>query len=622
MSAAVEKKRLIFLIGLLGPLTTLIVSPWTNLDPINPIKLLAVSTIAGGCLGIVLGMTSAISEVYSKSKIYSIMHFPLISLVAFLVSDSNKVQQFFGVYGRNTGLLNYLVLFVVLFASSLVDTDQLGHRVHFGLKVTSSAMLIYCLIQIAGLDPIGWSSFAPFGTLGNINFASAFLGLSAVSIGVYSLSKKMALSSKLLLGLHQAVTLFVIEKTGSIQGLLVFFLGYWVAITIWLYISKGALIFVNWIALSVIAFAFAVVGFLNRGPLATILYQETNTFRFDYWHAGIKMIESAPVFGHGFESYGDLYTQDRGLISALRTSLGRTSNSAHNIFIDVGVNGGLSLLLALMVIFGLALLNSIRYLRLLKSANENDFMFVGLFSFWVAYMAQALISINQIGVGVWAWIITGIMLGITRVRVSAKNNLNEEGFSNFKKAKRTSSNANKNMGPLSAIFGLVFTTLSFSAGYVPVSADAAFRSGSDNRSLNEMIDASNAFGASSYIISKTVDVALQSNYPDQALQLTETLIREYPLDSYAWKIRAKLANVSESERLRALNMILELDPFFACATPAPIDNFKRWLFALPPDKQFELANWWRLSEGFENTPSFRLSQIDQEALNAKLLSLC
>jgi len=288
----------------------------------------------------------------------------------------------------------------------------------------------------------------------------------------------------------------------------------------------------------------------------------------------------------------------------------------------VGVNGGLLLLLALMVIFGLAFLNSIRYLRLLKSAKESDFMFVGLFSFWIAYMAQALISINQIGVGVWAWIITGIMLGITRVRVSAKNNLNAEEFSNFKKAKRTSSNANRNMGPLSAIFGLVFTTLSFAAGYVPVSADAAFRSGSDNRSLNEMIDASNAFGASSYIISKTVDIALQSNYPDQALQLTETLIREYPLDSYAWKIRAKLANVSESERRRALNMILELDPFFACATPAPIDNFKRWLFALPPDKQFELANWWRLSEGFENTPSFRLSQIDQEALNAKLLSLC
>ncbi len=137
-----------------------------------------------------------------------------------------------------------------------------------------------------------------------------------------------------------------------------------------------------------------------------------------------------------------------------------------------------------------------------------------------------------------------------------------------------------------------------------------------------MIDASNAFGASSYIISKTVDIALQSNYPDQALQLTERLIREYPLDSYAWKIRAKLANVSESERLRALSTILELDPFFACATPTPIDNLKRWIFALPPEKQFELATWWGLSEGLENTPSFTLLQVDQEALNAKLLSFC
>ena len=621
MIAAVEKKRLILLLGLLGPITTLIVSPLTNLDPINPIKLLVVSTVAGGSLGIILGMISSISEVYSNLKLSLLMLFPIISLVAFIVSDSNKVQQFFGVYGRNTGLLSYLVLFIVLFASSLVDTDLMSQRVYFGLKITSVAMLSYCLIQIAGLDPISWSAFAPFGTLGNVNFASAFLGLSAVAIGVHSLSQKNTLTAKVLLVLHQVVTLFVIEKTGSIQGLLVFFLGYWAAITMWLYVSKGKLVFLNWIALSVIAFSLAVVGFFNRGPLAILLYQETNTFRFDYWHAGIKMIESSPALGHGFESYGDLYTQERGIISALRTSLGRTSNSAHNIFIDVGVSGGLLLLFALLVIFILAFLNSIQYLKYLKSVKEIDFMFVGLFSFWIAYMAQALISINQIGVGIWAWIITGIMLGIARVRTSAVKGL-ERAAGNSKKSTRTSSSSNKNIGAASAIFGIVFTTVGFAAGYVPVSADAAFRSGSDNRSLNEMIDASNAFGANSYIISKTVDAALIGNYPDQALQLTEKLIREYPLDSYAWKIRARLGNVSESERARALGKILELDPFFACATPAPIDNFKKLIFSLPSDKQFELANWWKLSDGFENGASFELSQIDQEALNAKLLGFC
>ena len=616
-----ERNRLVFLLGVLGPITTLIVSPFTNLDPINPSKLLVVSTIAGSCLGIMLGISSEILKAFNRGTLVLLLCFPAISLIAFAFSESNKMQQLFGVYGRNTGLLSYLALFIVLFATSLVDHDRISERLHVGLAISSVFMLAYCLIQIAGLDPVKWSSFAPFGTLGNVNFSSAFLGLSAVAIGSYFFSKRPSRTLKLALFLHQLVTLFVIEKTGSIQGILVYFLGYWTIFSILIYLSRSITWFLSWIGISTIAFGVAFAGFLDKGPLSTLLYQETNTFRFDYWHAGLEMIQDSPVLGHGFDSYGDLYTQDRGLISALRTSLGRTSNSAHNIFIDVGVSGGMLLLLALIAIFGLASVRSISYIRYLRREKRKDFIFLGLFGFWVAYMAQALISINQIGIGVWAWLITGIMLGVSQKKVTISENLRNEKM-NGRTPHRAKNSSNKSMGPVAAIFGLLFTTLGFSGGYVPVAADAAFRSGSDHRSLNEMIDASNSFGANSFIISKTVDIALQNNYPDQALQLTEKLITEFPSDSYAWKIRAKLGNVSESERIRALTKILELDPFFACATPTPMENFKKWIFALPPEKQYELAYWWKLIGNTANAKNFNFSSVDQEALAQKLNSLC
>ncbi len=622
MKAVIEKRRLMLILSILGPITTLTVSPFSNLDPINPIKLLVVSTFAGGCLGITLGMTSTISKSLSRVQISALLLFPFISFIAFFSSDSNKVQQFFGVYGRNTGLLSYLALFILLFAASLVDARQMSQKIHFGLQISSALMLLYCVIQVAGLDPVRWSSFAPFGTLGNVNFASAFLGLSAVPIGTYSLSRKTSTFSRILLLLHQLTTLFVIAETGSIQGFLVFFLGYWAVFTMWLYVSKGLTLFSTWLVCSVLAFWLAVMGFLNSGPLSAFLYQETNTFRFDYWHAGVKMIESSPLLGHGFDSYGDLYTQERGIISAIRTSLGRTSNSAHNIFIDIGVNGGLLLLFSFLLILGLAFLSSVKYLKLLKRAKQRDYVFFGLFGFWIAYIAQALISINQIGLGLWTWIITGIMLGISRENVKGSKNSLDNKKTSHRELSRRDSASNKSMGALAAIFGLIFSTAGFAGGYVPVAADAAFRSGSDNRSLNEMIDAAHAFGANSFIISKTVDIALQSNYPDQALQLTEKLIKEFPLDSYAWKIRAKLGNVSESERLIALAKILELDPYFACATPTPLENFKRWIFALPSEKQLELAKWWKLSDAVADAQDFNFSQINQILLEQKLNSFC
>lgn len=621
MRFAAEQKRLLLILGALGPITTLIVSPLSNLDPINPIKLLVVSTVAGGCLGIMLGMTSELTRILSKSTLTILLFFPLISLFAFLISDSNKSQQFFGVYGRNTGLLNYLSLFIVMLAASLVDHNKITRRLHFGLGISSIFMLCYCLIQIAGLDPIKWSSFAPFGTLGNVNFSSAFLGLSAVAFGSYFFSVSSSIASKLLLVSHQLLSLYVIEKTGSIQGILIYFLGIWAIFSMWIYVSRSYILFFTWMGVSAIAFGIAAAGFLEKGPFSSILYQETNTFRFDYWHAGIKMIQDSPILGHGFETYGDLYTQYRGLISALRTSLGRTSNSAHNIFIDVGVNGGILLLLALVAIFVLAFARSIEYLKYLKRERKKDLQFFGLFGFWIAYMGQALISINQIGIGIWAWLITGMMLRVTHAKIEIGESLQSEKMRGRVRSRPKNGSSN-GMRAMPAVLGLLFTIIGFSGGYLPVAADAAFRSGSDNRSLNEMIDATNAFGANSFIISKTVDVAMQNNYSEQALQLTEKLIKEFPNDSYAWKIRAKLGIVSESERIRALSKILELDPFFACATPAPLENFKKLIFALPPEKQYELAFWWRLTGKLTYVKNFSLSSVNQEALDQKLATIC
>jgi O-antigen ligase len=620
--ASQEKQRLAFLIGLLGPITTLIVSPFLNLDPINPIKVLVVSTIAGGCLGIILGIRFIILQTYSKVTLTILLGFPVFSLVAFLASDSNKEQQFFGVYGRNSGLLSYLALFVILFASGLLERNRIAYLVLIGLRYSSLLMLLYCLIQIAKLDPVKWSAFAPFGTLGNVNFSSAFLGLSAVAVGLHTLSQKLTLTQKFLLGIYLLASLFVIYRTGSIQGLLVFFLGYWVALTSWIYIRKQTLTFILWLISSLIFFYLSVLGFLQRGPLSAILYQETNTFRFDYWHAGIEMINKKPILGHGFEAYGDLYTQERGLISALRTGLGRTSNSAHNIFLDIGVNGGIILLLVLLTIFSIALINSIRYLQVLRMKQEVNLVFLALFSFWIAYMAQALISINQIGVGVWAWIITGILLGWKDLTYGAKEDFSKKVKAGSKVSPLSRPSSQKHIGALSAIFGLIFTTVGFSAGYIPVSTDAAFRKASDNASLNEMIDASNAFGANNYFSSRTVQAAIQSNYPDQALQLTEKMIREFPEDSYAWKIRGQLGNTSPSERERALKKILELDPFFACATPDPVTTFKSYLLALPSEKQLELAKWWRLASDSDQASTFSLTNLPGDSFDQKLLSFC
>jgi len=69
-------------------------------------------------------------------------------------------------------------------------------------------------------------------------------------------------------------------------------------------------------------------------------------------HAGIAMLLNNPLTGVGIDSYDDWYRAERGIISALRTSLTRTANSAHNISIDIAAGGGFPLLISHLLIIG------------------------------------------------------------------------------------------------------------------------------------------------------------------------------------------------------------------------------------------------------------------------------
>jgi hypothetical protein len=47
----------------------------------------------------------------------------------------------------------------------------------------------------------------------------------------------------------------------------------------------------------------------------------------------------------------------------------------------------------------------------LKTLQNFDPFFAALLAIWVGFSAQLLISINQIGVAVWGWIATGLLIG-------------------------------------------------------------------------------------------------------------------------------------------------------------------------------------------------------------------
>jgi hypothetical protein len=100
---------------------TLLVTPLWSLDPINPIKMLAVSATGFMGLGVLLVNQKALALGRFKVPLILIGGFMAWQLIVFLVSGGEQLQQLFGTTGRNTGLITYLafsILFVVAMAAS------------------------------------------------------------------------------------------------------------------------------------------------------------------------------------------------------------------------------------------------------------------------------------------------------------------------------------------------------------------------------------------------------------------------------------------------------------------------------------------------------------------------
>jgi hypothetical protein len=273
--------------------------------------------------------------------------------------------------------------------------------------------------------------------------------------------------------------LYIIYTTDSIQGLMVFAAGFIVMFYFWLRsTTKFPMVFrIFYLIISSMALIATSLALVNRGPLARLIFQESIVLRGDYMHAGIEMIMRRPLFGVGLDSYGDWYREMRGQVTTFRGSPDRIANTAHNIFIDIGASGGLPLLLCFVMIIAVAFLSAWQACRRMQ---KYDPVLIGIFSCWLGFLVQALVSINQVGVGVWGWIFTGLLIAYGNLTQPAKSELELQKSVDSSKG-RNKSRRNKFqksqelLPPRSAVASMGGAALGFSLGFLPVFADASFR---------------------------------------------------------------------------------------------------------------------------------------------------
>ena len=542
---------LLFVVGL----TTIVITPNLVFEPIA-LPRFVVITIAGFTILGILASEFRILPIRSM-QIYSILSLLIVinlTLVLFF-AGTNFYRSLYGSSGRSTGFLTYFSWLMIMLLACKVSSEKNLYNFSKLLILLGSVASLYGLLQWRALDPINWqNTYGPVvGFFGNPNFESGFLGLAACGTLAFLFERKQKLILRVLLLILLFLELSTIRISGSSQGLFIFAAGFVVIVLVQLIATDRKRLYIPALLLSGTGGLVFLVGLLELGPLKFLEVDSTLQVRQLFWNAAWKMTTTHPFLGIGFDGYIDWYRRARPPEATIPSRIGIYTDSAHSIFLDISSSGGFPLLTLYLCLQFLVLVS---IFKLLKRNKSYDAGMTAVISAWLGYQVFSLVSINQLGIAVWGWVLSGLILGYevnTRSSVDLKP---VPIISKRKDVKSSNSKRNRQLLPLlisGAFIGALFSVPAYvsSANYVN-----ALKLGQLEQlkisAFSKPIDEQRIVGVARLLAENKLN--------KDALEIAVKATEYFPDSSFAWEALAGVPGISSGDLARAKLELKRLDP--------------------------------------------------------------
>jgi len=528
---------------------TLFVSPWNSIDPVNLPKLTVLGALAPIAAALGLSNTTFLRAQRNRPLLVFIVLFILQLSLVLLIGNDDFSFKFYGTPSRNTGYLAYLSLAVILFASAVAASKQLLSKFVFALVGTGGSLAVYGLAQSRGLDIweyVNAYSSNVFGTFGNPNFQSAFMGITAAVSMTWVLLSSIAIWKRLGLFIIALLALANVALSSE-QGYLNFVAGLSGSVLIYLFSKRKYIYAWSFMALAGLGTLLLLLGILNSGPLASFIYKSSLQARGFYWRAAINMLVEHPFFGVGLDGFGDWYRRSRTQ-SAADASV--VSDTAHSIPLDIGASGGIPLLLLYLAIIGLAVTSII---KVVKRSNYFDPVFASIVAAWVAYQAQSVISINQLGIGVWGWCLTGLLIGY-------ELNTRENQSAPSQKGLKKKSELDVKIPAVSLLLAVVAGGIGLAISLPPYLAANKYYKvlQSGDGTLLQQGAYLKPFDRTRFLY--TIQILADNKLDQQAIAVLSDAVRVYPNSIELWARWSQIPTATQDQVARAKAEMKRLDP--------------------------------------------------------------
>jgi hypothetical protein len=292
------------------------------------------------------------------------------------------------------------------------------------------------------------------------------------------------------------------------------------------------------------------MGALQIGPLTKYIYKTSVSLRGEYWQAGWNMGSEHPLTGVGFDAYGDWYRRARDTQALILPGPNTTTNAAHNVPFDVFAFGGWPLFASYLAILALSV---IAIIKVTRRNRKYDSVFVTLTTAWLCYQLQSIISINQLGLVVWGWVLGGLILGVR----SAENNEGDTPENDLKLKKKKF-----DVDQFTVVITLVAILGSFVSMPVVIS-DHKFKLAIDSKKALDLYNSANSWPPITKKMVLVTAILNENKIYKEAKLLSERTVQINPDSFEAWIIYSQNPLVSELEMIEIKRQLLRLDPNIA-----------------------------------------------------------
>ena len=150
---------------------------------------------------------------------------------------------------------------------------------------------------------------------------------------------------------------------------------------------------------------------LNVGPLSHYFYKASVRDRGYYWQAAWHMFTAHPWFGVGLDRYAGFFQTYQSPQYQLIYGASQTVNNAHNIFLELLSTGGFFVGLAYFTLIALVFWRAFVALKIYSDSQQM--LVTGIIAGWTIFVAQSVISVDNLCVSIWGWVLAGAVIGLS-----------------------------------------------------------------------------------------------------------------------------------------------------------------------------------------------------------------